>query len=66
MKPFVIFCPQCRAERMALKHSRSRRGLPARVGVNRCLSCHALYDAPLPDGERRPPIHGVAADKTVL
>jgi hypothetical protein len=78
---FTIFCTQCRAETMAEKHTRRRVSGIAKweaaadmlFGINRCLACGALYDAPWPgeyaqdldDGERRPEVLPVAEDPTL-
>jgi len=77
---FQIFCTYCKRETMARKHARRRLddfgGYAARgrgmkwCGVNTCLRCGALYDAPLPkdqipNGQRGPGVSGVAEDKTL-
>lgn len=74
---FTIFCTRCRRETMAEKHTRKRVSGIAKweaaadmtFGINRCLRCGELYDAPWPgeyaqdveDGERGQAVSEVAA-----
>jgi hypothetical protein len=76
---FTIFCLQCKRETMAEKHTRRRVSGTARweaadtmlFGINRCLTCGELYDAPWPgeyaqdqddDGERGQDVPAVVED----
>jgi hypothetical protein len=75
---FTIFCIRCKQETTAEKHTRKRVSGIAKweaaadmtFGINRCLRCGELYDAPWPgeyaqdlddDGERRQEVSGVVA-----
>jgi len=44
-----IFCLRCDQETIATKYSRRHPGLAYLCGVNQCMRCGAIYDAPLPN-----------------
>ncbi len=67
---FLIFCTTCNGERFALKHTRKRVYGDDRIyGVNKCLSCGSLYDAPAPkegNGGRGSAVHKMAPQAKLL